>query len=88
MKEQAKISKRKNKAKVGKTFPVLFEGISQESDLLFQGRLEGQAQEIDGYILINDMPDSFEPRVGEIYNVQITEAHEYDLIGAIIKNFD
>lgn len=84
MKEQAKISKRKNKAKVGKTFPVLFEGISQESDLLFQGRLEGQAQEIDGYILINDMPESFEPKMGEIYNVRITEAHEYDLIGEIL----
>lgn len=84
MKEQAKISKRKNKSKIGKTFPVMFEGISQESDLLFQGRLESQAQEIDGYILINDMPDDFEPKVGEIYNVQITEAHEYDLIGAIV----
>lgn len=84
MKEQAKISKRKNKAKIGKTFPVLFEGLSQESDLLFQGRLEGQAQEIDGYILINDMPDNFEPKIGEIYNVQITAAHEYDLIGAIV----
>ena len=84
MKEQAKISKRKNKAKIGKTFPVLFEGISQESDLLFQGRLEGQAQEIDGYILINDMPENFEPKVGEIYKVEITEAHDYDLIGKIL----
>lgn len=84
MKEQAKISKRKNKAKVGKTFPVLFEGISQESDLLYQGRLEGQAQEIDGYILINDMPEDFIPKIGEIYNVRITEAHEYDLIGEIL----
>lgn len=84
MKEQAKISKRKNKAKVGKTFPVLFEGLSQESDLLFQGRLEGQAQEIDGYILINDMPENFEPKIGQIYNVRITEAHEYDLIGEIL----
>lgn len=84
MKEQAKISKRKNKAKIGKTFKVLFEGLSQESDLLFQGRLEGQAQEIDGYILINDMPEDFEPKVGEIYNVRISEAHDYDLIGEII----
>ena len=85
MKEQAKISKRKNKQRVGNTYQVLFEGLSQESDLLFQGRLEGQAQEIDGYILINDMPEDFEPKVGEIYNVQITEAHEYDLIGAIVS---
>jgi ribosomal protein S12 methylthiotransferase len=84
MKEQAKISKRKNKAKIGSIFKVLFEGLSQESDLLFQGRLEGQAQEIDGYILINDMPENFEPVIGEIYNVKINEAHEYDLIGEIL----
>lgn len=84
MKEQAKISKRKNKAKIGKTYKVLFEGLSQESDLLFQGRLEGQAQEIDGYILINDMPENLEPKIGEFYNVRISEAHNYDLIGEII----
>jgi len=84
MKEQAKISKRKNQQKIGKEFRVLFEGLSQESDLLFQGRLEGQAQEIDGYILINDMPENLEPRVGEFYNVRISEAHNYDLIGEII----
>lgn len=84
MKEQAKISKAMNKSKVGTTRRVLFEGLSQESDLLFQGRLEGQAEEIDGYILINDMPDGFEPKVGEIYNVKITEALEYDLVGEIV----
>lgn len=84
MKEQAKISKRKNKAKIGNVYKVIFEGYSQESDLLFQGRLEGQAQEIDGYILINDMPEDFEPKIGEIYDVKINEAHEYDLIGEIV----
>ena len=84
MKEQAKISKRKNKAKIGKTFKVLFEGLSQESDLLFQGRLEGQAQEIDGYILINDMPENLAPQIGAIYDVRISEAHDYDLIGEIV----
>lgn len=84
MKEQARISRELNKAKVGKTFPVIFEGLSQESDLLFQGRLEGQTQDIDGHILINDMPENFVPRIGEIYNVRITEAHDYDLVGEII----
>jgi ribosomal protein S12 methylthiotransferase len=84
MKEQAAISKRLNKAKIGQTFPVLFEGLSQESDLLFQGRLPGQAQEIDGYILINDMPETLQPQIGHIYNVRITQAHEYDLIGEIV----
>ena len=85
MKEQAKISKRKNKAKIGNIYNVLFEGVSQESDLLFQGRLEGQAQEIDGYILINDMPENFQPKIGAIYEVRISEAHNYDLIGEIIQ---
>lgn len=85
MKEQAKISKRLNKAKVGNTYRVLFEGLSQESDLLFQGRLEGQAEEIDGYVLINDMPEDFEPVVGSVYDVKITEAHQYDLVGEIVR---
>ncbi|MGI8848597.1 MAG: 30S ribosomal protein S12 methylthiotransferase RimO, partial [Pyrinomonadaceae bacterium] len=84
MKEQAKISKSKNSEKIGKTFRVLFEGNSQESDLLWQGRLEGQAQEIDGYIVINDAPENFEPLSGHFYNVEITEAFNYDLIGRIL----
>ena len=86
MKEQAKISKQLNKAKIGGTYKVMFEGISQESDLLFQGRLESQTQDIDGYILINDMPEDFKPQMGEIYDVRITEAHEYDLIGEILRS--
>ena len=84
MKEQAKISKQLNKAKVGQTYKVMFEGLSQESDLLFQGRLQGQTQDIDGYILINDMPDGLEPQMGQLYDVRITEAHEYDLIGEML----
>ena len=84
MKEQAKISKQVNKAKIGKTYKVLFEGLSQESDLLFHGRLEGQTQEIDGHILINDMPADLDPKIGSIYSVRITEAFEYDLVGEIV----
>jgi ribosomal protein S12 methylthiotransferase len=84
MKEQAKVSKQLNKSKIGNTYKVIFEGLSQESDLLFQGRLEGQTQEIDGYILINDIPEDLEPQIGGIYNVRITEAHAYDLVGEIV----
>ncbi len=85
MKEQAKISKQINLSKIGGVFPVMFEGLSQESDLLFQGRLQGQTQEIDGYILINDVPEDFEPKIGQIYDVRINEAHEYDLVGEILS---
>ena len=83
MKEQAKISRRKNKARVGDMVQVLFEGESKESELLWQGRMETQAPDIDGCVLINDVPDGVVPAAGEMVSVEITEAHEYDLIGRI-----
>lgn len=84
MKEQAKISKRKNKSKIGSRIRVLFEGVSKESDLLFQGRHEGQAEEIDGYILINDVAEGFDLKPGDFCSVEITEALEYDLVGRVV----
>lgn len=30
------------------------------------------------------MPENLEPQIGAIYDVKITEAHDYDLIGAIL----
>lgn len=83
MKQQARISRRRNKARVGETVRVLFEGESKESELLWQGRMETQAPDIDGCVLINDVPDGVLPSVGDFVNVEITEAHEYDLIGRI-----
>ena len=83
MKEQAKISRRKNKSRVGEVVRVLFEGESKESELLWQGRVEGQAPDIDGCVLINDVPDGLMPMPGDVVNVRLTEAHEYDLVGEI-----
>jgi ribosomal protein S12 methylthiotransferase len=83
MKAQAKISKRRNSARIGQIVSVLFEGDSEESDLLWQGRLETQAPDIDGCVLINDVPEGFIPSPGEMVNVLITEAQEYDLVGRI-----
>src|SRR5256885_14815577 len=76
MKEQAKISRRKNKALAGETVHVMFEGASKESELLWQGRMETQAPDIDGCVLINDAPEGFDPRPGELVKVLITEAKE------------
>ncbi|HET9479409.1 MAG TPA: 30S ribosomal protein S12 methylthiotransferase RimO [Pyrinomonadaceae bacterium] len=83
MKQQARISRRKNRARVGEVVRVLFEGESKESELLWQGRMETQAPDIDGCVLINDVPDGVLPSPGDFVNVEITEAHEYDLIGRI-----
>src|ERR1700704_655605 len=84
MKEQSRISRRRNKQRIGPTVRVLFEGESKESELLWQGRLETQAPDIDGCVLISDAPEGFTPQPGEIVNVIIEQAQEYDLVGRIV----
>ena len=84
MEVQQKISLSKNRAKRGRTFDVLLEGPSSDTDLLLEGRTAGQAPEIDGRVLINDVPPGWTPRVGEIVRVKITEAHAYDLVGRVV----
>jgi ribosomal protein S12 methylthiotransferase len=84
MKEQARISRRRNRRMVGSRVRVLLEGKSKESDLLLEGRMESQAPEIDGCVLINDVRDGVEPRPGDFVTVEITQAHDYDLIGHVV----
>ena len=84
MKEQSRISRKRNKAKIGQLVRVIFEGESNESELLWQGRMETQAPDIDGCVLINDAPEGFTPSPGDIVNVIITEAQQYDLVARIV----
>jgi ribosomal protein S12 methylthiotransferase len=84
MKAQSLISRRRNKARVGQRVQVMFEGESNESELLWQGRMETQAPDIDGCVLINDAPEDFKPEVGKILNVLITAGHDYDLVGQVV----
>lgn len=84
MKEQARISRKRNKARIGDRVQVIFEGESNESELLWQGRMETQAPDIDGCVLINDAPEGFAPSPGDLVDVLITEAQEYDLVGRIV----
>jgi ribosomal protein S12 methylthiotransferase len=83
MKEQAKISAKRLQNMVGRKVEVLLEGRSEESDLLLQGRMETQAPDIDGHVLINDAGDK-EVTPGEFYTVEITESLDYDLVGRIL----
>ncbi len=81
---QRRISLKRNRQLVGREFPVLIEGPSQQTELLWEARLATQAPEIDGVCYINDFgPDSIPPRVGEMRALRITQAHDYDLIGKL-----
>ena len=78
------ISKKKQKALVGREFDLLLEGTSEETDLLLEGRTERHASEIDGKVLVNDFPEAEEPEFGKFYRCEITEAHEYDLVARVV----
>jgi ribosomal protein S12 methylthiotransferase len=80
---QRKISRAKNRALVGSEVSVLVSGVSEETDLLWEGRMPTQAPEIDGVTLINDF-EGAEPRPGEIRRLRITEAHDYDVVGTLL----
>src|SRR5947209_19678693 len=77
---QRKISKMHQRALIGRTLDVLVEGVSEETDLLLEGRWMGQAPEIDGKVYINRGM----ARAGEIVRVEIEEAADYDLVGGIV----
>lgn len=79
---QAKISLVYHQQLLGTVQPLLVEGVSDETDLLLEGRLASQAPEVDGCVLINQGMG----QMGEIMDVRITEAHPYDLVGEIVEN--
>jgi ribosomal protein S12 methylthiotransferase len=83
MKLQQSISKRAKEQWVGRELVLLAEGESEETPLLWEGRTQFHAPEIDGKVYINDFGelDALEP--GRFYNAVITEAHEYDIVARI-----
>ena len=81
---QQPIAQAKNRARKGKVFEALLEGPCSETDLLLEGRIRAQAPEIDGRMLINDVPEGWAPRIGELVRVRVTKTHAYDLIGTIV----
>ena len=81
---QRRISREKKNALVGQEFDLLLEGVSDETDLLMEGRTAMHAPEIDGKVFVNEFPEENELRPGEFYRCQIVDAHDYDLVARIL----
>jgi ribosomal protein S12 methylthiotransferase len=84
MKLQQSISRRGKQQWVGRELVVLAEGESEETPLLWKGRTQFHAPEIDGKLYINDFGvlPALEP--SRFYRAQITEAHDYDAVARIL----
>ena len=82
MKIQKKIVKKRNAAMIGKKLSVVIEGYHPESNLLLRGRFYGQCPDIDGMVIINQGSEKV-TEFGTRYNIKITDAMDYDLIGKV-----
>jgi ribosomal protein S12 methylthiotransferase len=79
MQLQKQIVRRHQKARVGQSVRVMVDGPSPESALVLQGRLEGQAPDIDPVVYI-EACDPGEVTPGQLISARITGAKDYDLI--------
>jgi ribosomal protein S12 methylthiotransferase len=85
MKLQQSISKKAKRQWVGRELVLLAEGESEETPLLWEGRTQFHAPEIDGKVYINDFGDLESLKPGGFYRAVVTEAHEYDLVARIVS---
>ena len=81
---QKRINREQNKALIGQRLEVLVQGASEETEHLLVGRHQGQAPEIDGQVYINEGM----AYPGEIVTVEVTEAHDYDLVAKVVARPD
>ncbi len=79
MQAQRRIVSRRQKARVGQRVRVLVDGRSKEHDLVLQGRLAGQAPEVDPVVFFTDCDPSDYP-AGSFVQAEVVDAAGYDLI--------
>jgi ribosomal protein S12 methylthiotransferase len=81
MAKQKRIVARTQKGRIGSELEVLIDGPSAEHEFVLQGRLEGQAPDIDAIVVLTDAdPELYAP--GDLIRARITGAREYDLVAA------
>ncbi|MEX1127173.1 MAG: 30S ribosomal protein S12 methylthiotransferase RimO [Vicinamibacterales bacterium] len=84
MARQKKIVAAAQKAKIGRDVDVLIDGPSAEHELVLQGRLMGQAPEIDPVVFLTDCgPDDYQ--AGNLIRARIVGAKGYDLLAAPVQ---
>jgi ribosomal protein S12 methylthiotransferase len=84
---QRKISKEKLRSFKGQLEIALVEGPSKDNPLVWEGRLEGMAPDIDGKLYLTDieLPAGEVAVAGDVAKVQITKTDAYDLIGRVVE---
>lgn len=85
-KVQIEVTAQRNRRYIGQKIPVIIEGAHPDSPYLLCGRFYGQAPEIDGIVIINDARKV--KNMHELYEVEITDVADYDLIGTVLRSLE
>ena len=81
MTRQRRIVAARQQERIGSDVRVLIDGPSPEHELVLQGRLEGQAPDIDPVVYLSDCdPSAFGP--GDLIRARVVGARGYDLIAS------
>jgi ribosomal protein S12 methylthiotransferase len=79
MRLQKQVVARRQRGRLGETVRVMIDGPSPDSPLVLQGRLEGQAPDIDAVVYLSECdPSLFRP--GTLVEARVTGAKAYDLV--------
>jgi ribosomal protein S12 methylthiotransferase len=85
MARQKKIVAAAQKGKIGREVDLLIDGPSAEHELVLQGRLMGQAPEIDPVVFLTDCGlDDYQ--AGDLIRARIAGAKGYDLLAAPVES--
>jgi ribosomal protein S12 methylthiotransferase len=76
---QKRLVTRRHRARIGERVRVLVDGPSADHPLVLQGRLEGQAPEIDAAVYLTDCDSTAYPP-GALVDATLVEAGAYDLV--------
>jgi ribosomal protein S12 methylthiotransferase len=79
MANQKQIVAKLQKARIGTDVEVLIDGPSPEHELVLQGRLKGQAPDIDPVVVLTDCDPAMHS-AGQLIRARVVDARGYDLV--------
>jgi ribosomal protein S12 methylthiotransferase len=84
MQVQRGLVARRHASMVGQTTRVLVDGPSPDAPLVLEGRLEGQAPDIDSVVYFDECdPSAYPP--GSVVDVELTGARGYDFVAVPVR---
>ena len=84
MRLQAEISAQKLAERWGKTFDMIVDTVTEEGAVI--GRTKYEAPDVDGTVMIEELPENTIVKEGDIIRTKIVDSDEHDMWGEFVEN--